>query len=148
MAGWSSRVAGAALAAIVAGAELPAPAAAQAPSATVDISQTQIAFIVSGNIGSGTLSYGGRTYRFKIGGLGVGGFGVSKLEATGTVYGLSRVEQFAGVYGSLRTGIAVGEAGGGGLWLQNGNGVRMNLRARRQGLALSMGADGIVVQFR
>ena len=147
MTGWSSMAAGAALAAIVIGGLL-GPATAQAPSGTVEISQTQIAFVVSGNVGSGTLSYGGRTYRFKIGGLGVGGFGISKLEAHGTVYGLNRVEQFAGAYGQLRTGIAVGDAGGGGLWLQNGNGVKMNLRARRQGLALSFGADGIVVQFK
>jgi hypothetical protein len=140
--------AGAALAAIVSDAGLLAPAAAQAPSATVDISQTQIAFVVSGNVGSGTLHYGGRTYRFKIGGLGVGGFGISKLEAHGTVYGLNRVEHFAGVYGQLRTGIAVGDMGRGGMWLENSNGVKMNLRARRQGLALSLGADGIVVQFK
>jgi hypothetical protein len=124
------------------------PAAAQAPSGTVEINQTQIAFLVSGNLGSGRLSFQGRTYSFSIGGLGVGGFGISKLEAVGTVYGLSRIDQFPGAYGQARTGIAVGDAGGGGLWLRNTPGVSMNLRARRQGLALSMGADGIVVKLK
>ncbi len=148
MARWPSMAAGAALAAIVSCVGLLTSAVAQAPSGTVDISQTQIAFVVSGNVGSGTLHFGGRSYRFKIAGLGVGGFGISKLEAHGTVYGLSRVEQFAGAYGQLRTGIAVGDAGRGGMWLENTNGVKMNLRAKRQGLALSLGADGIVVQFK
>jgi hypothetical protein len=124
------------------------PAAAQAPSGTVEISQVQIAFLVSGNLGSGRLSYHGRTYAFSIGGLGVGGIGINKLEAVGTVYGLGRLEQFPGLYGAARTGIAVGDAGRGQLWLENANGVRLHLRAKREGLALTLGGDGIVVQMK
>src|ERR1700751_5113097 len=52
-------------------------------SGTVDIEQVQIAFIGSGNLGGGTLNYEGQAYKFTIGGLGIGGFGVSKIEATG-----------------------------------------------------------------
>jgi hypothetical protein len=44
--------------------------------------------------------------------------------------------------------VAVGEAGRGQLWLENSNSVKMHLRAQREGLALSMGADGIVVQMK
>jgi hypothetical protein len=127
---------------------LPASAVAQTPSGNVEISQVQIAFIVSGNLGSGRLQFRGRTYAFSIGGLGVGGFGVNKLEAVGTVYGLDRIEEFPGVYGSLRTGVAVGDTGRGQLWLENPNGVKIHLRARREGLALSMGGDGIVIQMK
>jgi len=139
---------GTTLAVFVAGAGVLTAAVAQAPSGTVEVSQVQIAFLVSGNLGSGRLNFQGRTYSFSIGGLGVGGMGVSKLEAVGTVYGLTSINQFPGAYAQARTGIAVGEAGGGGLWLTNGHGVKMNLRARRQGLALSMGADGIVVKLK
>jgi hypothetical protein len=32
------------------------------------------------------------------------------------------------------------------MWLQNGNGVYLRLKARRQGLALSLGADGMAVR--
>jgi hypothetical protein len=139
---------GTTVAAFVAGAGILTAAVAQAPSGTVDVSQVQIAFMVSGNLGSGRLNFQGRTYPFSIGGLGVGGFGVSKLEAVGTVYGLTNISQFPGAYGQARTGIAVGESGGGGMWLQNTHGVKMNLIAKRQGLALSMGADGIVVKLK
>jgi hypothetical protein len=136
------------LAAAVAGGVASMPTMAQAPSGTVDISQVQIAFMVSGNLGSGHLMFQGRRYAFSIGGLGVGGFGINRLEAAGAVYGLSRIEQFPGLYVAARTGIAIGDQGRGQLWLENSNGVKMNLRARREGLALSVGGDGIVVQMK
>src|SRR6185369_15875388 len=66
------------------------------PSGTVEIQQTQIAFIGSGSLGGGTLFFQGKTYGFTIGGLGVGGFGISRMTATGNVYNLKDVSQFAG----------------------------------------------------
>src|SRR6516162_1654818 len=72
------------------------------PSGTVTISQVQVAFIGSGSGGGGTLHFQGRNYPFKLGVLGIGGIGVSRLEATGTVYDLRQVEDFAGVYGQTR----------------------------------------------
>ena len=54
-------------------------------SGTVSIEQLQVAFIGSGGAGEGTLHFHGKSYRFSVGGLGVGGFGVSKMEATGDV---------------------------------------------------------------
>jgi hypothetical protein len=44
-------------------------------------------------------------------------------------------------------GWAVGEQGKGQMWLQNSNGVYLRLKAQRQGLALSLGADGMVVRL-
>jgi hypothetical protein len=93
------------------------------------------------------LYHRGRTYPFKVGGLGIGGFGVSRLDASGSVYNLRRLEDFAGVYGQARVGFAVGEQGKGEMWLQNPNGVYLRLKAKRQGLALSLGADGRLVKF-
>lgn len=134
--------AGAALAA------LPARAQQRVKSGTVDIEQMQVAFIGSGGIGGGTLHYQGRSYRFSIGGLGIGGFGVSKLQATGDVFNLHRLDQFPGAYGSARYGAAFGDQGGGQLWLENPNGVILELRARRQGLAVSLGADAVIIDFK
>ncbi len=89
----------------------------------------------------------GRSYPFKLGGLGIGGIGISRLDAAGGVYNLHRLEDFNGVYGQARTGWAVGEQGKGQMWLQNSNGVYLHLRAKRQGLSLSLGADGMVVRL-
>jgi hypothetical protein len=117
------------------------------PSGSVSIHQVQVAFIGSGALGGGTLYFRGRSYPFKLGGLGIGGIGISRLDAVGSVYNLSRLEDFNGVYGQARTGWAIGEQGRGKMWLQNGNGVYLQLQAQRQGLALSLGADGMIVRL-
>src|SRR6516162_11953912 len=108
------------------------------PSGTVTIHQVQVAFIGSGSGGGGTLHFQGRNYPFKLGGLGIGGIGVSRLEATGTVYDLRRVEDFEGVYGQARTGWAAGAQGKGEMWLKNPNGVYIHLRTQRKGLSLNV----------
>ncbi len=132
-----------------------APAAAQAqerptgpPAATIAIQQLQVAFIGSAALGGGTLTYEGQSYPISVGGLGIGGFGASRLSATGVVYGLQRREDLAGVYAQIRAGWALGEQGRGTLWLANRKGVSMALKTRRQGLHLAIGADGVVIGFK
>lgn len=129
---------------------LAAPAISQqrVKSGTVNIEQVQVAFFGSGNVGSGTLHYEGRSYRFSVGGLGVGGFGVSKMEAYGDVYNLKELRQFPGAYGQARYGAAYGDKGSGEMWLENPNGVLIDLRTRRQGLAVSLGADAVIIDFK
>jgi len=116
-------------------------------SGTVQISQTQIAFMGSANLGGGKLNFGGKTYPFSIGGLGIGGFGFSKIEATGTVFNLKSVDQFSGAYAQGRYGLAVGNKSTGELWLTNVEGVAMSLKAKREGLALSLGGDAIYIDL-
>lgn len=118
------------------------------PDASVEMQQVQAAFIGSGGGGTGTLFYKGRSYPFTVGGLGVGGIGVSTIEASGEVYKLNSIEQFAGAYAQGRYGFAVGDKSGGDLWLQNGAGVIMHLRARREGLMLSLGGDAVVISMK
>jgi len=92
-------------------------------SGYVEMTQVQAAYIGSGNAGNGTLRYRGHTYHFTVGGLGVGGIGISKIEARGEVYGLERLRDFPGAYIQGRYGLAVGTTSTGDLWLKNGNGV-------------------------
>jgi len=116
-------------------------------SGTVRIEQVQIAFIGSGNLGGGTLKYRDKSYDFTIGGLGVGGFGVSKITATGAVYNLDDVTQFPGSYVQGRYGFAAGDVSSGKLWLKNKHGVVLALEADRKGLALSLGGDAVYIDF-
>jgi hypothetical protein len=130
-----------------------APASAQVQqlgpaTGTVRIEQLQVAFIGSGAIGGGTLKFGGRSYGITVGGLGIGGIGASRLRATGRVYGLREVNDFAGAYVQLREGWALGDAGKGRLWLRNTKGVTLRLTTQRQGLQLSLGADGVIIGFK
>ena len=116
-------------------------------SGTITIDQVQVAFIFSGNVGGGKLHYKGKTYPFSIGGLGVGGFGVSSIKATGWVYDLKKLSDFDGGYGQARTGIVLGNKSAGSLWLENSDGVYLHLKAKRSGIMLSMGIDGIYIKF-
>jgi uncharacterized membrane protein len=79
------------------------------PSGSVSIHQVRVAFIGSGAMGGGTLSFQGRRYPFKLGGLGIGGIGISTIDAVGSVHNLRRLQDFNGVYGQARAGWAVGE---------------------------------------
>lgn len=130
-----------------------APAFAQETSlgpvtGTVRFRQLQVAFIGSGQVGGGTLTFRGKSYGITIGGLGFGGIGASRLTATGRVYGLNRREDFAGAYVQLREGWALGDHGKGTFWLRNAKGVTLRLATRRQGLQLSLGADGVLIGFK
>jgi hypothetical protein len=116
-------------------------------SGTVQIKQVQIAWIGSANLGGGTLQYGGRSWRFTIGGLGIGGFGISEITATGEVYNMTDIGKFPGAYLQARAGFAIGNVSGGELWLQNSNGVVLHLKAERVGLALSLGGDAIYIRM-
>jgi hypothetical protein len=116
-------------------------------SGTVTIEQVQLAFIGSGNLGGGKLHYAGRTYDFTIGGLGIGGIGISKIKAVGTVYNLGDASDFPGAYIQGRYGIAIGSASTGELWLKNTRGVVLQLKAEREGLALSLGGDAVRIKL-
>jgi hypothetical protein len=116
-------------------------------SGTVDIDQTRVSFLASAAGGGGVLHFRGHDYPFSIGGLGIGGIGVTRLLATGSVYNLSSYDKFTGVYGELRTGIALGKAQG-KLWLKNGDGVVLGLHGKGKGVGLSLGADAINIRYK
>ncbi len=126
----------------------PAAVAGLTPDATVDMNEVQVAYIGSGGGGNGTLFYQGRSYPFTVGGLGVGGIGVSSISAEGEVYKLNNVASFAGAYAEGRYGFALGDKSGGDLWLQNEAGVIMHLKAKRVGLMLSLGGDAVVISMK
>ena len=119
---------------------------AKKPSGTVTIDETQFAFILGGSVGGGTLTFQGKEYPFKVGGLTAGAnVGVSKMSAAGEVYDLADISKFPGTYTKLEASVTLG-GGVGGLHLKNENGVIMRLESRTQGLQLNVGsASGIKV---
>jgi hypothetical protein len=117
---------------------------------TIQIDQTQVALLVSGTSGGGTLTFKGKRHGFSIGGLGIGGIGITEMKASGTVYNMTSLDQFAGAYGQARWGITAGNAGKGDLWLEKTDGtVVIRLRStERKGLALSLGADVVKISLK
>lgn len=114
---------------------------------TIEINSVQMAFIISGQTGSGVLEFEGDEHQFSIGGLGIGGVGVQKINAVGVVYNLSNLSDFNGIYSQIRMGVTVGK-GKGQMALSNSKNVIMELKTSMVGAALSLGLDGMSVQLK
>ena len=93
------------------------PAQEKARSGTVRLSEGSVAAGIGYGWGAGTLTYLGKSYTLKVDGLSVGHVGVSKVEASGNVFKLAKVEDFSGHY------TAAGVEG----TLRNQNGVLIHL---------------------
>jgi hypothetical protein len=117
------------------------------PSGTLSISTTSIAAGIGVNWGSGVLITHGKRYRFDLQGLEVGSVGVSRVQAKGQVYHLSKVADFAGTYAALGADAALGY-GAGLLTMRNQHGVVINLQAVQQGIKLTAGGQGITIELK
>jgi len=128
----------------------PAEVAANArPDARVEMTNWQVGYIGQVGWGSGVLIYRGRRLPFRVRSAGVGGLGVARVTAVGEVFDMRDVSLFPGTYAQARGGMVVpGAQMTGFVWLQNANGVRIRLRPRRTGLALQLGADGVLIEMR
>jgi len=117
----------------------------QTPSGTILIDETQVMWIVGGDIGGGTLNFQGESYKFKTDGLKLGGFGVHKVKLTGDVYNLENAGDFAGVYGVAEAGATLGNASKGDTVMKNDKGVVLHLKSAAQGIALDLGVEGMKI---
>jgi hypothetical protein len=117
------------------------------PSGTIVIDETQIMWIVGGDIGGGTLNYEGKSHKFKTDGLKLGGFGVNKVKLTGDVYDLKKLEDFPGVYAVAEVGVTLGNASKGDFVMKNDKGVILHLKAGAQGIALDLGVEGLKIRM-
>jgi hypothetical protein len=126
----------------------PATFEGQPPSGYVDMREVQVAYIGNAGGGEGTLTYQGKSYPFKIAGLGVGGVGISTVDAQGEVYRLTDLAQFPGAYVAGQYGAVAGKESVGDIGLENSNTqVVMHLKAKREGLMLSVGADAVDIHM-
>jgi hypothetical protein len=116
------------------------------PSGSIHFEEWQFMALLADNEGHGTLGYNRKTYKFKVTGMGAGGYGVDKLSATGEVYRLKDIANFPGNYSELRGGIVLGK-GIGGLYIRNDKGVAIKLKTHAEGVALSIGVQGLTIQM-
>ena len=116
------------------------------PSGTIEITETQVGFLLTADWGHGTLTFDGEKKMFHMGGAKIGGIGVSSMTVDGSVYYLNKLEDFEGTYFKADAGLtlAVGKAGS---WMKNGKGVVIHLGANSKGLALQMGLEGLTISF-
>jgi hypothetical protein len=137
------------VAAIVAGAVMLAgvPTLSHAQTGSVRINITRVGFIVGVGGGNGTLSYRGKSYPLRIGGVSVGTFGATRADLVGRAYNLRTPADIAGTYTAVSAGVAV--AGGARTArLRNSNGVVLELRGRQVGLEFSIDLSGMNIAMR
>ena len=94
--------------------------------------------------GSGTLTYQGQQYPFRVNGLSVVDVGVTRVTGSGSVHNLRNVADFSGNYVSIAAGVTV--AGGGSVGsLRNQNGVVIDGVTTTQGVRLTLAPGGVSI---
>ena len=126
----------------------PAPASLK-KAGTVDILEYEVGILAVDNVwGHGSVTALGKTKKFRLGGMGVGGAGGAKISASGNVYNLTDMNLFPGAFTQVSAGATAGkETAAAAFWLQNTHGVVLELRSKQEGLALTGGANGIIIEF-
>ncbi len=120
----------------------PAIADDKMPDATIRLTEGSVAVGIGWNWGRGEISYQGKTYHVKVDGLSVAEVGITKAEASGSVYNLKNVEDLNGVYAAAG---AEGTAGKGMGYssLRNDKGVVINLKSETKGANIKIAASGL-----
>jgi hypothetical protein len=112
------------------------------PDATLKLTEGSVAVGIGWSWGKGELTYKGKTYKFKVDGVTAGEVGKTKVEATGEVFNLKKIEDFDGVYaaGSIE---GTGGTGAGVTALSNPKGVSILLKSTTEGANLKAAVEGV-----
>jgi len=114
-------------------------------SGTVEIKAQQVRLIVGGAKGTGVLHFNGKDYKFKMSGASVGGVGVTKVDAVGTVYNLKDIKDFPGIYSGMGMGATAVEGAGASSW--ENKGVVVKMKSKTEGLALNLGINSVKIEL-
>jgi hypothetical protein len=114
------------------------------PSGYVTMNQV---FVSASGVGSGSLTFRGRTYPFTLIGSLIGLGAISTLQASGEVYKLTDVSQFSGPWIQGTGSLAITSRANGEIWLENRNGIIMRLNAAQAGLTFSQGRYELYIQL-
>jgi hypothetical protein len=110
------------------------------------VTMTQV-FVSASGVGSGMLTFRGRTYSFTLVGSLLGPGAISTMQASGEVYNLDNVSQFSGPWIQGTGSLAVTAKANGEIWLENRNGIIMRLNAAQAGLTFSSGRYELYIQL-
>ena len=120
-----------------------ASVSAQQPSGTVSFMGEQFGLGIGGTKGSGKLTFKGRTYDIKMKSFDIASVGYTKIDVTGTVYNLAKVEDFAGKYKALAANVSLGASGGSNMVLKSDSGVEIHLQSTAEkGAQIQAGGGG------
>ena len=121
---------------------------ARADEGTVRISFIKAGWVIGGSVGSGTLTFRGRTYPLSIGGLSYGfTFGGSQTNLHGRVSNIYRPSDIEGVYGAAGAGATV-IRGPQAIVLTNQKGAVLQVSGRQTGLMVNLDLSGMALTLQ
>jgi hypothetical protein len=115
-----------------------------AETGTVRMKITKAGFIVGVGGGSGTLSFKGKQYPLRIGGVSAGTIGVAGADLVGTASNLRTASDIVGTYSAVSGSASIG-GGVKAATLQNAKGVVLRLQGRQVGFEASLSLSGMTV---
>jgi hypothetical protein len=120
---------------------------ARADDGVVRISFVKAGWIIGGSVGSGTMTFHGRTYRLSVGGISYGfTFGGSQTNLHGRVSNIYRPSDIEGVYGAGSAGAAV-IRGPQAIVLTNQKGAVLELSGSQTGLIVNLDLSGLALSL-
>jgi hypothetical protein len=125
-------------------------ASRSAPDATLRMTIGGVHLGIGGSSGSGTLTYRGKNYPFRVSGMAVGRVGVTNSSAVGDVFNLRHLRDFNGQYtvgGAGTRGVTLG-AGRTGTIMSNQAGVVIRISSTQRGLAVNATGGGLTMQLQ
>lgn len=120
-----------------------ASSTARADVGTIRLNFIKAGWIIGGAVGSGTLTFRGRSYPITIGGLSYGlTFGGSQTYLRGRVSNIFRPQDIEGVYGAAGAGGTI-IRGPQAIILSNQKGAVLELSGTQTGLMLNLDLSGM-----
>jgi hypothetical protein len=120
------------------------------PDATLRMSMGGVHLGIGGSSGSGTLTYRGKNYPFKVSGMAIGRVGVTNSSAVGDVFNLRHLQDFNGNYtvsGAGTRGVTLG-AGKTGTIMSNQAGVIVRISSTQKGVAVNATGGSLTMQLQ
>jgi lipid-binding SYLF domain-containing protein len=105
-------------------------------------------WFIGAQAGSGILSYRGKIYPFRIGGVSAGlTFGGSSTDLVGAAEHMHQASDIEGIYTAVGAGVAVG-AGRRAIQMRNAKGVVLSLEGEQLGLQFDLDLSGMSVSIQ
>src|SRR5215467_9733963 len=120
------------------------------PDATLRMSIGGVHLGIGGSSGSGTLTYRGKNYPFRVSGMAIGRVGVTNSSAVGDVFNLRHLQDFNGNYtvsGAGTRGVTLG-AGRTGTIMSNQTGVIIRISSTQRGVAVNATGGGLTMRLQ
>jgi hypothetical protein len=120
------------------------------PDATLRMSIGGFHLGIGGSSGSGTLTYRGRNYPFRVSGMAIGRVGMTSSSAVGDVFNLRHLQDFNGNYsvsGAGTRGVTLG-AGQTGTVMSNQAGVIVRISSTQRGVAVNATGGSITMRLQ